>query len=175
MIDNFLPFWIVLLIVAVCDVAQHRIPNRLLLLMVILFFLNLSIQFSFEQLRLSLIGGCVLFIVGLLLYLLKAMSAGDVKLLGVVGLYAGWGDLQSIGYYIIISSGIVGLTYVLHNFANRYYLEAKGCSEQQVTSRDQVTSVSESNLGNQSRYKNKVTMPFAPAVVIGLAMYSYFN
>ncbi|MCG9631345.1 A24 family peptidase [Vibrio sp. Isolate30] len=176
MIDDFLPFWIVLLIIAVCDVSQHRIPNRLLILMIMLFFLQLSIQFSFEQLRISLIGGLALFLFGLLLYFVRAMSAGDVKLLGVIGLYVGWGNLQLIAYYITISAGIVGVTYICHHFASHNWLGVRGYFEQKVISVANISSnLEQAGSGNGSRYKNKVTMPFAPAVVIGLAMYSYFN
>ncbi|MEZ9922414.1 prepilin peptidase, partial [Vibrio breoganii] len=31
------------------------------------------------------------------------------------------------------------------------------------------------NNRNIDRYKNKLTMPFAPSVVIGLVLYSYFK
>ena len=176
MIDDFLPFWIVLLIVAVCDVSQHRIPNRLLLLMVLLFSLQLSIQFSFEQLRISLAGGLAMFSFGLLLYFVRAMSAGDVKLLGVIGLYVGWGNLQSVAYYITISAGIVGITYIFHHLASHNWLGIKGYFEQKVISLVNISSnLEHPEIGSHSRYRNKVTMPFAPAVVIGLAMYSYFN
>jgi prepilin peptidase CpaA len=176
MIDDFLPFWIVLLIVAVCDVSQHRIPNRLLLLMIVLFFLQLSTQFSFEQLRVSLTGSLALFSFGLFLYFVRAMSAGDVKLLGVVGLYIGWGNLQSMAYYITIAAGIVGVTYIFHHFASHNWLGIKGYFDQKVISVANISSNMEQAKSRvHSRYKDKVTMPFAPAVVIGLAMYSYFN
>jgi prepilin peptidase CpaA len=176
MIDDFLPFWIILLIVAVCDVAQHRIPNRLLLLMIMLFLLQLSIHFSFEQLRVSLTGGLALFLCGLLLYSVRAMSAGDVKLLGVVGLYIGWGNLQPLAYYITLSAGIVGVTYICHHCASHDGLGVKSYFEQKVISVTNISSnMEQAKPGIHSRYKDKVTMPFAPAVVIGLAMYSYFN
>jgi prepilin peptidase CpaA len=55
-------------------------------------------------------------------------------------------------------------------------LGVRGYFEQKVISVANISSsLEQAGSGNGSRYKNKVTMPFAPAVVIGLAMYSYFN
>ncbi|MCC5516231.1 prepilin peptidase [Vibrio splendidus] len=175
MISESLLFWALLIIVSVYDVEKHRIPNKILILFLFLYFLSvLNSGFSLDALVTSLIGGVVLFCSGLILYFLRAMSAGDVKLLGVIGLYIGWGSLLDVSYYILIAAGIIGTLYLLYNRANNSEITVRGYFEEKLML---VSGISPDIKGEpvvHSRYSNKVTMPFAPSVVIGLAMYSYF-
>ena len=65
-------------------------------------------------------------------------------------------------------SGLPPLTllFVTRESGLEYWeLEFQGCS----------LSVNPLNKQIHARYKEKITMPFAPSVVIGLAMYSYFT
>ncbi|MCW4441334.1 A24 family peptidase [Vibrio splendidus] len=176
MISESLLFWALLIIVSVYDVEKHRIPNKILILFLFLYFLSvLNSGFSLDALVTSLIGGVVLFCSGLILYFLRAMSAGDVKLLGVIGLYIGWGSLLDVSYYILIAAGIIGTLYLLYNRANNSEITVRRYFEEKLML---VSGISPDIKGEpvvHSRYSNKVTMPFAPSVVIGLAMYSYFT
>ncbi|NAZ91287.1 A24 family peptidase [Vibrio toranzoniae] len=176
MISESLVFWALLIIVSVYDVDKHRIPNKVLILFLLLYlFLMLNDGFSFYELVHSLTGAVVLFSLGLILYFLRAMSAGDVKFLGVIGLYVGWGSLLDVTYYILIASGVIGAFYLLYNRANNSEITVRRYLEEKLMF---VSGISP-NVNNESvvhsRYSNKVTMPFAPSVVIGLAMYSYFT
>ncbi|MDH5924898.1 prepilin peptidase [Vibrio lentus] len=176
MISESLVFWALLIIVSVYDVEKHRIPNKILFLFLFLYFLSvLNSGFYLDALVSSLIGAVVLFCSGLILYFLKAMSAGDVKLLGVIGLYIGWGSLLDVSYYILIAAGIIGTLYLLYNRANNSEMTVRRYFEEKLML---VSGISPDIKGKpvvHSRYSNKVTMPFAPSVVIGLAMYSYFT
>ncbi|MEZ8124800.1 prepilin peptidase [Vibrio splendidus] len=176
MISESLLFWALLIIVSVYDVEKHRIPNKILILFLFLYFLSvLNSGFSLDALVSSLIGAVVLFCSGLILYFLRAMSAGDVKLLGVIGLYIGWGSLLDVSYYILIAAGIIGTLYLLYNRANNSEITVRRYFEEKLML---VSGISPDIKGEpvvHSRYSNKVTMPFAPSVVIGLAMYSYFT
>ncbi|PMO03426.1 hypothetical protein BCT19_17665 [Vibrio splendidus] len=176
MISESLLFWALLIIVSVYDVEKHRIPNKILILFLFLYFLSvLNSGFSLGVLVASLIGAVVLFCSGLILYFLRAMSAGDVKLLGVIGLYIGWGSLLDVSYYILIAAGIIGTLYLLYNRANNSEMTVRRYFEEKLML---VSGISPDIKGEpvvHSRYSNKVTMPFAPSVVIGLAMYSYFT
>ncbi|WP_261884820.1 A24 family peptidase [Vibrio pomeroyi] len=175
MISESLVFWALLIIVSVYDVEKHRIPNKILILLLSFYFLSvLNDEFSIDTLFVSLTGAIVLFSVGLLLYFIKAMSAGDVKLLGVIGLYIGWGSLLDVSYYILIASGMIGILYLFYNRANNSDMTVRKYFEEKLLL---VSGISPNMKGEyvvHSRYSNKVTMPFAPSVVIGLAMYSYF-
>ncbi|MGF1799357.1 prepilin peptidase [Vibrio gigantis] len=176
MISESLVFWVLLIVVSVFDVTENRIPNKVLILFILLYFIStINNGFTWDSLASSLLGASVFFFSGLVLYFLRAMSAGDVKFLGVIGLYVGWGNLLDTSYYILIAAGVIAVFYLLYNRANSESLTVRGYFEEKIMLVSGM-SVSTRNLSTaHSRYSNKVTMPFAPSVVIGLAMYSYFT
>ncbi|UPR57567.1 prepilin peptidase [Vibrio sp. ED004] len=176
MISESLVFWALLIIVSVYDVEKHRIPNKILILLLFLYFSSaLNDGFSLDTLVTSLIGAIVLFLSGLVLYFLRAMSAGDVKLLGVIGLYVGWSSLLQVSYYILIAAGMIGILYLLYNRENNSEITVRRYFEEKLMLVSGISPHLKSEPVAHFRYSNKVTMPFAPSVVIGLAMYSYFT
>lgn len=101
------------------------------------------------------------------------MAAGDVKLLGVVGFWLGSAHIYQAIFWIAVSSVVVGLFYALLRVAqapehakamlNKYSLLALyGSSEMKAACSKKV------NQGERYR------MPFAPVVVLGIAVYFYF-
>lgn len=113
----------------------------------------------------------VVFALGFLLYLIKAMSAGDVKLLGVVGYVIGLHYVPQAMFYVLISAGLIASYYLFYN------LSFLGLSNPLlVLSEPKLLTGSNYNGANNNvlRYQNRLTMPFAPAVAIGLAMFFYF-
>ncbi|MFA0676820.1 prepilin peptidase, partial [Vibrio sp. 10N.222.51.A6] len=96
-------------------------------------------------------------------------------LLGVIGLYVGWGNLLDISYYILIAAGIIATFYLLYNSANSESLTVRNYFEEKLMLVSGMSTRTKNVSTVHSRYSNKVTMPFAPSVVIGLAMYSYFT
>lgn len=152
--------WVIIFFIACNDLMKNKIPNKLLAL---LFVLGILLGFGDLGMKDQFLGFLVYFIFGLILYFLKVMSAGDVKLLGVVGSLFGASSFFSVGYYILISCGLVGTMYLFLYKAN-----ALTVSE---------GSLCTNPINNQvhTRYGEKIAMPFAPSVVIGLAMYSYFT
>jgi prepilin peptidase CpaA len=176
MISESLVFWMLLIVVSVFDVKENRIPNKVLILFILLFFiLSISSGSTWDSLAISLVGSAVFFVSGLFLYFLRAMSAGDVKFLGVIGLYVGWGNLLDTSYYILIAAGIIATFYLLYNRANNESLTVRSYFEEKLMLVSGVSTNTRNSPNAHSRYSNKVTMPFAPSVVIGLAMYSYFT
>jgi prepilin peptidase CpaA len=71
------------------DLRQWRIPNRLLAPSAAAALMLSAFMPGGQGLAASLLGGLVGLMVFMPLYLLKGMAAGDVKLMGVVGLYSG--------------------------------------------------------------------------------------
>ncbi|OED71276.1 hypothetical protein A143_05675 [Vibrio splendidus ZS-139] len=176
MISESLVFWVLLVVVSVFDIKENRIPNKVLILFILLYFiLSINSGFTWGLLAISLAGSVAFFVSGLVLYFLRAMSAGDVKFLGVIGLYIGWGNLLDISYYIIIAAGIIAAFYLLYNRANSESLTVRSYFEEKLMLVSGVSTNTRNSSTAHSRYSNKVTMPFAPSVVIGLAMYSYFT
>jgi prepilin peptidase CpaA len=102
----------VVLVAAVCDVRYRRIPNWISLSGALLgMVLNIFLR-GWVGLRFSLLGLAVGFAVYFLLYALRAMSAGDVKLMGAVGAIAGARDWFGIFVVTSIVGGVMGLILV---------------------------------------------------------------
>ncbi|NOI76549.1 prepilin peptidase [Vibrio coralliilyticus] len=167
--------WTVLFAVAVSDAKEHRIPNTLLLAVVVLVFINIVFLVQdFSLLFWSFITGITCFICALLLYFLKVMAPGDVKLLGVIGFWLGTEHITQAIFWIAVSSVIVGIFYALLRVAespekakalfNKYSLLA-------------MYGESEAKLAGDSpkrKMSDHYRMPFAPVVVLGIALYFYF-
>ncbi len=71
------------------DLRSWRIPNQLLAPSAAAALMLSAFAPGGQGLTASLLGGLVGLMVFMPLYLLKGMAAGDVKLMGVVGLYSG--------------------------------------------------------------------------------------
>ncbi|AIL71458.1 TPA: prepilin peptidase [Vibrio vulnificus] len=165
--------WFCLLVVAVYDARDNRIPNAWLLPLTLLACLHWVAKGDFSQLFLAIGAGVIYFSSGLVLFFLRAMSPGDVKLLGVVGVVIGWDAMGAVAYWVTLSAGLVALFFMMLHYAQypdslqklvgRYSFQA-------MSGQVPLLSVYPSEVVVQG----KLTMPFAPAVVIGLALFHYF-
>lgn len=105
------------------DVRSHRIPNKLVLVGVVLGLglnglLPGGLGFNSEVPGgigwLSALKGLALGIAVLFpIYLLRAMGAGDVKLMGMVGAFLGAGDLIGAVIATFIAGGVMALVVAL--------------------------------------------------------------
>jgi prepilin peptidase CpaA len=104
---------LVVLVAAVYDIRYRRIPNWLSLGGVLLgVALNAFLYQGWPGLRLSLQGLGMGFGVYFLLYMLRAMGAGDVKLMGAVGAIVGWRDWFGTFLITAIIGGMIALILV---------------------------------------------------------------
>ncbi len=107
-----LSFISLLMIVLVTDLSYMMIPNTILLYFLPVFLL-LRLMFPLQSRTDSLYGGlCGLIIIGLVIILSRgAMGAGDMKLLGLLGLVLGW-DKTLLTFFIAVCTGSC-MAYVL--------------------------------------------------------------
>jgi prepilin peptidase CpaA len=107
-----------MLLAAVFDVRSHRIPNRLVLIGIVAgclcnwilpaHTLRQGVLFPIEGLAV----GFALFVP---LYLLRAMGAGDVKLMAMVGAFVGPHDALFAALVTMIVGGALAIGYVIVN------------------------------------------------------------
>lgn len=108
------PLLAVLLAAAVFDVRYRRIPNWLTVGGVVLgLAVNAVIGPPLAGIMFSLAGLGVAFGIYVLLYALRAMGAGDVKLMAAVGALVGWERWFGIFFVTALIGGIMALILVL--------------------------------------------------------------
>ncbi|WP_417212516.1 prepilin peptidase [Acinetobacter venetianus] len=158
---GLLPVWGLLFIIGVFDAREHRIPNKLIL--ILLFFLSISSLYNGDfnlfnnSLTDSLIAFSLFLFGGLILYFFNFMAAGDVKLLGCIGFLLGTGSLLNFTFWLGSVTVVVGTAYLLLN--------------KQLIANISITSMSSES--GERVFKNVSHMPFAPILVISLAMSTY--
>jgi prepilin peptidase CpaA len=111
-----------LLVIAVQDIRSHRIPNKLVLTGVVLgVALNglLPEGWGFNSVIPGGLGWLVAlqgFVVGMAvllpLYWLRAMGAGDVKLMAMVGAFLGPNDVLGVLLATFVAGGVMALVVV---------------------------------------------------------------
>jgi prepilin peptidase CpaA len=100
----------VLLVAAVYDVRFRRIPNWATMTGVVLgLALNAIIGLGWPGVWFSLRGLGLGFGVYLVLYVIRAMGAGDVKLMAAVGALVGWRDWLVIFFLTAILGGVMAV------------------------------------------------------------------
>ena len=103
---------VLVIIAAIWDIRTRRIPNWLTLSGVVLGVALNTFLFEINGLWFSLEGLGVAFAVYFVLYLLRAMGAGDVKLMAAVGAAAGAGNWLGILVLTSVAGAVAGLLLV---------------------------------------------------------------
>ncbi|MES2012961.1 MAG: prepilin peptidase [Pseudomonadota bacterium] len=116
------PLLVLLLLITLQDIRSHRIPNKLVLAGVIfgLSFNGLLPEgLGFNSyipgglgLLAALQGLCIGLLILLPLYWLRAMGAGDVKLMAMVGAFLGPHDVLGALLATFVAGGVMGLVIV---------------------------------------------------------------
>lgn len=168
-----LVIWLILVIIAISDAKKYRIPNSYLLVLIAVVLINKFVEAdSYQVILYDLLAGGAFFFGSLALFFLRAIAPGDVKLLGAVGFWLGWGNLMSAVVWLAVSTVVVGVFYTLSQFAS----SGGDIRSSVLLMTAPKKSDNETGLTHQQLecLSQKVVMPFAPVIVIGLALNSYF-
>lgn len=110
-----LPILMLLLITAAwCDVGSYRIPNRLILIGIAAGLILRLTAHGWDGLLAALLGMCVGVVVLLPMYWLRAMGAGDVKLMGMTGVFLGPFHVLGAWLATLLVGGVLALLYARH-------------------------------------------------------------
>ncbi|ANQ17859.1 A24 family peptidase [Vibrio natriegens] len=153
--------WSLLIIIGVSDAQRHRIPNQYIGMLLLAVTIDLSLKQDVSW-WFQAQGFLVTFALGFGLYLCRLMAGGDVKLLAVLGLWLGAETMWSVTPFIVVAGGVIGGFYLALYLASSSY---------SITEHARAYAVQKVSPGWKS--KEPLVIPFAPAIVIGLAYYFY--
>ena len=153
---------IVVTLCAITDVLEHRIYNSVLLPTLLLAFLFNSLLAGLPGLLDCFLG--LAFGMALLfpLYFLSGTSAGDVKLLGVVGALLGTKGALIAGVATLCFGGVLGVLFI----AWRLIEPILASQIAQITSRDGPVELPMTSSTSGDRVW-KAVFPYAPAIACG--------
>ena len=100
-------------VAVVSDLRTHRIPNRLVLLGLVLGLVGQAWAAGFIGLGHSLLGMLIGFGIFLPMYAAGGMAAGDVKLMAMAGAFLTPHDALWAAFFSLIAGGVCGLLIVL--------------------------------------------------------------
>ena len=106
---------IYLLILTVFDIKTHRIPNLLSSAAAVIGLILQFMQHQYSGLLSALLGAGAGLAIFLPMYLLRALGAGDVKALAVVGIYLGARGVVIAALATLLSGALIASVYLLRN------------------------------------------------------------
>jgi len=101
----------VLVVVAISDLRQMRIPNRLSLIALALF-VGSCFVLPMNEISLRLFCAALVFCVGFLLYVFRILGGGDVKMLSATMLFVPSSSLVLFAY-VFSASMLAGILFIV--------------------------------------------------------------
>lgn len=144
------------------DLKKRHIPNQLLAPSAAVALMLSIFPTGAQGLNASLLGGLVGLMVFMPIYLLKGMSAGDVKLMGVIGLYAGAPLMLDIALLTALIGGVWVIAlfqWEMHGDAGRF--KRFGISLRHRSMRGST------NLTKAARHNKSLLIPYGPVIAAG--------
>ena len=101
------------LVAAVTDVRRGKIPNVLTYTAVMVGLAAQTVAYGLRGLLLGLAGGALFGGVFLLLYVVRSMGAGDVKLALALGCIVGLGASVQLMLAVVIAGGVLAVLHMI--------------------------------------------------------------
>lgn len=109
------PLGVILLIAAFTDLRQRKVFNWLTYPALPLGLVLHTVTMGFDGLLSGLLAAALMLVVGLFLIVTPALKGGDIKLLIVVGAFAGGKALLEISFYAVFAGFFMGILMSLMN------------------------------------------------------------
>lgn len=100
-------------LIGIYDFSFYRIPNLLLMVLLVLFGLTAPFTLGLNEIISSFITFGAVFLVCLILFLIKIFGAGDAKYFAVIALWMGYPDVVPFVLYTSIVGGGLALIYLI--------------------------------------------------------------
>jgi prepilin peptidase CpaA len=156
------PLIVVVTLCAITDISTHRIPNIVLLPALSLAFLVNGLLGGFPGLLQSILGLVLGMAVLFPLYFIGGTSAGDVKLLGVVGAYLGASAAVTAGLATFVIGGLLGIVFIAWRV-----IEPIVMTHIEELMRGFGTTAPSLIRTTMTRGKSSAAFPYAPAIACG--------
>jgi prepilin peptidase CpaA len=147
---------------AVCDARSRRIPNLLTLNALAAALITRALLGGWLELRAGLFGILVAGGTFLLIFLIRGMGGGDVKLIAAVGAWAGSGKALQIVIGVSIAGGLLVVYYLA--FARARHRPAVNSL---VMAQHDFASVTRTHPTVNSRESGPARVPFGVAIALG--------
>ncbi len=104
----------VLLVMSVIDMDTKEIPNRLVLILLVLGVVNVIINPSITIIK-AAVGFFAVSVPMLFIALLTGggMGGGDIKLMAAIGVFLGWSDVLAAFFIACFFAGLIGMLLIL--------------------------------------------------------------
>lgn len=97
------------IIIAAYDFAYYRIPNALILALLILYAIFAPLFLTPVAILLSILMAGLAFVIGLGLFRMRIIGTGDIKYFTVIALWAGLPHFAPFLFYTALIGGIIGV------------------------------------------------------------------
>lgn len=148
------------------DVKSYRIPNRLIWVGLLAGLMMHVYLYAWSGLLESVQGILVGMAWLLPFYLLRAMGAGDVKLMGLVGAFLGPLQVSKALIFVMLAGGIMALLLVLRLKKLRQLLASLKLMLQQG-----LLSVAVRQMPDAHIEQSIARMPYGLAILVGVSSY----
>ena len=150
------------------DLRRWRIPNRLLAPSAAAALMLSAFMPGGQGLTASLLGGLVGLMVFMPLYLLKGMAAGDIKLMGVIGLYSG----AALTLDIALLTALIGGLWVITLFQWQMHADPKRIRQFGLCLRHRgLRATAAANTAAKAAVQNKsLLIPYGAVIATGTVL-----